>query len=425
MDNHDDDRFAAYEFHFTREILPDSLHHILARIKDFNSTMRRRKLPEVSYCADKAVRRRVGFDAFTGKPVFADLIPVHVYGDRPRFGGWRLVGVCEQTDNRLLRAVPGETIPEDQRDRGNICDHCGTERRRKQTCILVNDDEERVVSVGSQCLKDFLGWSPNSLLWWSENAPEDENAFFGEPRSSMTEFTVAGVFAAAFAVLKRYGWISAGRARDTNELSTAAVVGYRLNPPKGAKGRWHDHDEIMACEVTPDLVAQAEACRTYWSTEADRSSEFAFNLARVSEDAETCVSHRSWALVVAGAAMYLRHLDRLREQERLRKSGESSEHFGELKKRYDLRVQVTFIRPVETMYGTSYLVKMVDAEHHVFTTFASTDPTYKDGDEDRVAVGDHCTIRATVTKHSVYNNVKETTVNRVVFSEKIRDRVTA
>jgi hypothetical protein len=62
---------------------------------------------------------------------------VSLIGDQPRLAGWSLLGVLEHltgVDRPLVRAVPGCEIPVAQRTRGQVCDHCGSNRRRSE-CV--------------------------------------------------------------------------------------------------------------------------------------------------------------------------------------------------------------------------------------------------------------------------------------------------
>ena len=111
-------------------------------------------------------RIRTALDEFVEhKALFVE---IEIHGEIPKLpGGWTLLAVVNHEEGMpIVKCVPGFELPEGQRDRGALCDHCGTARSRKDTFVLRADDG-RVVQVGRNCLADFLGVSafkPEALL---------------------------------------------------------------------------------------------------------------------------------------------------------------------------------------------------------------------------------------------------------------------
>nr|BFD64793.1 hypothetical protein BdHM001_34740 [Bdellovibrio sp. HM001] len=95
---------------------------------------------------------------------------VEITGSSPIIPGWEFLGTLVHYEvANVLRAVPGKEIPDDFRHRGQMCDHCGKRRSRKDTYIVQNVETKEVKQVGHSCLKDFLGHvSPASLGFGAE-----------------------------------------------------------------------------------------------------------------------------------------------------------------------------------------------------------------------------------------------------------------
>ena len=52
---------------------------------------------------------------------------------------------------------------------GNDCDHCGFNRRRKQTYVLYEAETGELRQIGSTCLKDYTGaHNPERIAAWAE-----------------------------------------------------------------------------------------------------------------------------------------------------------------------------------------------------------------------------------------------------------------
>jgi len=87
-------------------------------------------------------------------------VKIRVVGETPKFQGWtfaatiqHLPATQQSTAFDIIRAVPGMEIPTQYRDakRSQVCDHCQTNRYRKDTFIVRHDDGTWK-QVGRQCL---------------------------------------------------------------------------------------------------------------------------------------------------------------------------------------------------------------------------------------------------------------------------------
>jgi hypothetical protein len=80
-------------------------------------------------------------------------------------GNYRLVAIIDNSVGVAYVIDPKElsTIPEEYLKPCNQCDHCGTQRYRDKT-FLVIDEHGKYVRLGSSCVKQFLGINPNKYL---------------------------------------------------------------------------------------------------------------------------------------------------------------------------------------------------------------------------------------------------------------------
>jgi hypothetical protein len=82
------------------------------------------------------------------------------------------------------------------------------------------------------------------------------------------------------------------------------------------------------------------------------------------------------------------------------------DHFGEIGQRIEIDLTVTFVRPVDSMYGTSLLIKGHDADGHRFTTFYA-------GNKFDPKIGETYTVKATVKDHDEYKGENQTMLTRI------------
>jgi len=84
----------------------------------------------------------------------------------------------------------------------------------------------------------------------------------------------------------------------------------------------------------------------------------------------------------------------------------NDEHFGELKTRYEFEATIVSTMLIDSDYGGSTLVKMIDENGYRLATFYS-------GYKWEPKAGEEIRFKATVKKHGDYKGVNETMVNRV------------
>jgi hypothetical protein len=118
-------------------------------------------------------------------------------------------------------------LPERFRTLGPVCEHCHLSRGRKETFIVRHEDG-RMVQVGRQCLRDFLGHdSPDHLvalvclettLRASLDAEESGGMLLG---AGSGEPSIIWYLAWVIWSIQRWGWLSRRKAEGTLDMSTA------------------------------------------------------------------------------------------------------------------------------------------------------------------------------------------------------------
>lgn len=97
------------------------------------------------------------------------VIELDVEGVAPKANGWTFLATLVHTDDgNIIRSVPGFVAPVDYRDKAPLCDHCHAHRVRRDTFIVRHEDG-RTMQVGSSCLEDFIGVSPDQATKAAEH----------------------------------------------------------------------------------------------------------------------------------------------------------------------------------------------------------------------------------------------------------------
>lgn len=106
----------------------------------------------------REVEDHTTINPITKKPVMrpCKFIAVEVEGTAI-VNGWQFVASVEHTEkgNIFSKALTDVEIPVRYRQCAPYCEHCKTDRARKNTCIVMNTETGEFKQVGSSCLCDF------------------------------------------------------------------------------------------------------------------------------------------------------------------------------------------------------------------------------------------------------------------------------
>jgi hypothetical protein len=362
-----------------------------------------------------------------GKLVFVRFQEVTVSGQTPRLSGWDFVGTLQHLADpegeiiNLLRTVPGfvgqlpiqfrTATPEN-------CDHCHKQiRSRKETFIVRSTDTQEWKQVGRNCTQDFLGGkdphavasSLDYLLQAFDLGGESEGQGLGGG-SGPIRWDLLGFLTVVATLVRTDGWCSRGKARNSEGLTaTADHAVYYLEPPRDglAKADWRKF--VEARPITDEDKTTAEKAldfaRDDLQARASRSDyEHNLYVATVQES----VTGKLTGICASLIPYYLREVERqvVREAE-LRRTADSK-HLGTVGERLLLNVQCAKVITVgeQSLYGPSYLHKLITAEGDAVIWFSSQALN-------NLTPGKTYSVKASVKKHDIRDNVKQTVVTRL------------
>lgn len=333
---------------------------------------------------------------------------VRINGEAPHIPGWIFVGSISHlpTDSggttEIFQEVPGQKIPEKFRGR-YMCDHCNYKRRRNDTFILMNKTGDHL-QIGSTCVKDFTGGvDPKVLAGWLRDlntvilmASEDEERGPGS-RGLIHHETFLAFVAASMRV---EGWMP----RSKNELdNTSERAQERMNSKSPVKGnkespyyfekRVKDWEKKAPTDDDKELASKA----LEWAQDLNGdANDYLKNLNAVAN--AIGLDYKSVGISASMIQAY--------QKSKVKVDDRESNWVGEEKKRYTTWVNVVVIKSIEGMYGTRGLHIMYDDDGNRLTWFASSETTW-------LEAGSRVKIIGTVKKHEIYQDKKQTIINRV------------
>lgn len=328
---------------------------------------------------------------------------------------WQFVAEVEHTDKgNIIQGVCGIEVPERYYTTPPICEHCQSNRARKNTYIVMNTKTGEFKQVGKSCLKDFTnGMSAEGVAQYMsafESLIEGEAPCEGWWRPTYVNTREFLCYAAE--TIRHFGYVKRGNEYDydydpTVRTTRDRAVDYYLVKHGLLSGYWHQDiverrkREIEASGFDAESQeATEEADAAYrWVLEQPENSNYMHNLKTVC--ALDYVTMDKCGLLVSLFPAYNRELEKQAERKRIAKAEANSDWVGEVGQRLDIKVASwKCMASWENQFGMGYLYKIVDADGNVYTWKTSR---CIDGAEK---------LKGTVKAHSEFRGTKQTELTR-------------
>lgn len=350
---------------------------------------------------------------FTGIQTTRVLVDTRIAGTAPQYNGWtflaRVDALQTETGTTFTLAVaPGVEHVDRSLVNAGHCDHCNTDRYRKNTYLVRNTETGETLNVGSSCIKDFLGWSATVVFFSEGDVAGDIDGLVGGGAYREDHYSVDTVLAYAYAAIKAFGWVP-GSAYEG--IPTKARVRFALTPPRVLRDQDREVLETLRAYAA-EANEQAAVVRAWiLSDEFNGTSTYVDNLkVAVSVD---YVTDKQVGILASAPQAYIRHLETAVERA-AREAQWAAEKAAKQVSDYiapvgakKVRVEGTIsaIRYIPGDYGTTTLYTILTKDGNLVKWFSSSEAL---GDKEGVEV----TIEGTVKAHDDYQGTKSTVLTR-------------
>lgn len=337
---------------------------------------------------------------------------VKLHGDLPKLDGWQLIAVLSNFEGQvLIEVVPGETVDTKYWSTRNpeYCDHCHTNRKRNDT-FLVRHEDGRMMQVGRQCLRDFLGHNANALMTWGNlfaglNADIEEmsrgGGGWGDPIYKMEN-----IMPEVVAITRKCGWLSRTKARESyGKTATADTVLELQRQPRSPKDE--EFQKEIAQMIAEDATIKAEAQKIIEfvqnAVQKDDLNDYEYNLSVVYNREVPIMNDRTAGIACSAIAYYQNSI----REKVARESAPESNWLGVVGDKITATVTVYSKGYHESDYGTTVRINAKDADGNVIVTFGSGAALW-DMEE-----GETYTIKGKIKKLDEFRGVKQTSLSHV------------
>lgn len=375
------------------------------RIVSVADTLYERKSEYVGRDADRLLTHLVPVEG--GRAVEHPVLIKRLEIEYPeiKLGHWRVVGKLEAIEggNLAFAVSRGEADVAALAKRADCpieCEHCNTNRRRKDGYLLRDDESGGYKEVGSNCLEDFTGIDPAAALFMAQmwnviKLAEEDFAEFG--RSGRVNAVRTAQYLADVSFLaENFGFVSASKARETDlspTYSEALSLSDVLMKNAGLREKYLAQHERHA--------ETANAVRA-WIEGKEEESTFDRNVKLLLALDAISLKSNHLAFAAATVPLYQRaHAAKVESRKR-------SEHIGQPGQRLTGSLIVERVVPIDTIYGSSDLVLFRDNDGNRIKWKTSACPfEVKDG------VGRSLEATFKVKEHAEYNGSAQTAITHL------------
>ena len=336
--------------------------------------------------------------------------------------GWVLVGAIEKIVDgernviRLINKSFENRILEEYYTIKPKCDHCGTNRYRKHTFLLYNEEGNYYRQVGSNCLQDYTGLSleyaaaMEQFLHRVDEEGQDWEKTFTKyemllPLSDILQYSIEFV--------KNFGYVSVMKAEEFDTYPTVARVceamhmgsRYSMSERILRDDRYeleHKHkfnpDSEETCKEAQNIINWVRGPLHDEVT----TSNYLLNI--ISVASSDYVKESQIGLAASIVAAYYKHIADVKKKTEYESKEISGTYVGNIGDRITVDIVKAEEGPhVETMYGESVCFKFYDKDNNVYVWWTSS------------YVEDVETVKkltGTIKKHSEFRKVKQNEMTR-------------
>lgn len=380
-------------FEGNMELLEKKLKRIKNKCEKYGNEFHYEKIGEdyISKVNDEGVEETLKF------------IVVDVQG-KAIVNNWKFIGTIDHTEKgNIIRKFSDEEVPERYYTTASVCEHCKSNRRRKNTFLIVNIETGDFKQVGKSCLKDFTNGMDAeyvaSYISLFDSLIEGESIGNLSSSSYHSYISMKEALCYISETIRHFGYV---KADGVNPTKTMASDFYRID--KGH--RWTDSDVLKDEMEQVGFDAGSEYARNKtedalsWILLQDESNNYMHNLKTVCS--LEYIDYNQFGILASLFPAYDRYLEHEKKVQKEQEDNSKSDYVGKIGDRITIKVaNFDVVTSWHTQFGWTGIYKIVDEDGNVYTW--KTSSGIEEGTNE---------IVATVKAHNEYRGNKQTEITR-------------
>lgn len=320
---------------------------------------------------------------------------------------WQFVATLEHTENGNIVGQANNEIdlPKKYLTVSPTCEHCNSNRYRKDTYIIINTITSELKQVGKSCLRDYTNGMDaemvaNYLSYFEYLAKLNDHESNGGCTRHYIEIETYLLNVAE--TIRIYGFISKQKAEENNQLSTVSRVNNFMNDcdvyaKKEKEKIGYDPERVENKETVKNALS--------WIISLETDGGYLHNLKMVS--LKNYTEYRDQGLLASLFSAYYKTLEteqQKKDREAKKINQTQSKYVGNIGDK--IQKELTFVKYFcyETQYGTTTIYLFEDSEGNIYK-WNSTKIIDKNE-------GEQITLKGTIKDHEEYKEQKQTVLTR-------------
>lgn len=320
---------------------------------------------------------------------------------------WKFIATIETSPNgNIIKQYATDVeVPDFYKTCKLVCDHCNTKRARKSTYLIQNVETEEFKQVGKSCLADYThGLDAEGVASYIAMFDELIRGEAVDASSNTAYYETVDVLKVAEELVSKLGYRSADSHDESTKVLTRLFLHRELSGGTITKRIDELADDINFDCNRKEVVDQVNNIISWLLNDADTREIYMHNL-------KTLVSNKyvKWSdigILASATIAYRKAMRFKKNDEEFAKNHEDdfkSEYVGTVGERITVNLKsVTCVYSNDTMYGVSFLYKMVDVNDNILMWSTS-----KSLDEE-----EYKSVTGTVKSQSSYRDIKQTYLTR-------------
>lgn len=320
---------------------------------------------------------------------------------------WKFIATIETSPNgNIIKQYATDVeVPDFYKTCKLVCDHCNTKRARKSTYLIQNVETKEFKQVGRSCLADYThGLDAEGVASYVAMFDELIRGEAVDASSNTAYYETVDVLKVAEELVSKLGYRSADSHDESTKVLTRLFLHRELSGGTITKRIDELADDINFDCNRKEVVDQVNNIISWLLNDADTSEIYMHNL-------KTLVSNKyvKWSdigILASATIAYRKAMRFKKNDEEFAKNHEDdfkSEYVGHVGERITVNLKsVTCVYSNDTIYGMSFLYKMVDVNDNILMWSTS-----KSLDEE-----EYKAVTGTVKSQSSYRDIKQTYLTR-------------
>ena len=315
--------------------------------------------------------------------------------------GWAFLAIIEHSRNGniIMKKLYDVEIPEKYRTSGSHCDHCNTDRYRKNTYLVYNENTKEIFQVGSTCINKYLGFDA-SLLVSHATIIEKINAMLDDSKEHDRMFhrgqeiiTLNIFMKLCLALIDNYGYISAKKVYNGDANTATGHDAFNL---------YYNKDNALFEQSNHTKYAET-LCDIYdWAYDLEDTSDYIHNLKTILHNGY--VTYKTATTAASMAGVYLMNLNKKNMEPVI----STSKHFGTPKERLDVDMTLKSIAAFDGRWGSCNVYTFITNDGNIATWFTNNA---------NLTEGKQYIGKATIKAHTEFKGTQQTTITRCSLTE--------